>query len=165
MNLNKVFILGNLTRDPEIKSLPSGQAVANFGVATNRIFYDKNRQRQQQVEFHNIVAFGKTAEIAQQYLKKGSMVLIEGRLQTRSWNDSSGNKKYWTEIVTESMQLGPKNMPHSDFNQQKQTSKETFQEDIPVIEEGIDEKNIPDETVFEQSKNKEEEIDIKDIPF
>ena len=164
MNLNKVFILGNLTRDPEIKSLPSGQAVANFGVATNRIFYDKNKQKQQQVEFHNIVAFGKTAEIAQQYLKKGSMVLIEGRLRTRSWNDSSGNKKYWTEIITESMQLGPKNTSHSDFNQQKQASKETFQEDIPVIEESIEEKNIPDETVFEQSNN-EEEIDIKDIPF
>ena len=108
MNLNKVFLVGRLTKDPQIKSLPSGQQVANFGLATDRFYFDKNKQKQQQTEFHNIVMFGKLAEIASQYLKKGSLVLIEGRLQTRSWQDNAGNKKYRTEIISERMQLGPR---------------------------------------------------------
>ena len=84
MFLNKVFVLGNLTADPDIRALPSGQSVANFRIATNRIFYDKDGQKQERAEFHNIVAFGRNAEIVQQYLRKGSLLLIEGRLQTRS---------------------------------------------------------------------------------
>lgn len=143
MFLNRVFILGNLTRDPDTRALPSGQPVANFSVATNRVFYDKNRQKQERVEFHNVVAFGRTAEIVQQYLKKGSLVLIEGRLRTRRWQDSSGNKRSRTEIVTERMQMGPragKIIPPSS------PKEKTAKEEIPIIEEG-------------------EEIDVKDIPF
>lgn len=173
MNLNKAFVLGNLTADPIVRALPSGQSVANFGLATNRIFYDRDRQKQQRTEFHNIVAFGRSAEIAQQYLRKGSMVLIEGRIQTRNWQDSSGNKRYRTEIITERLQLGPRtasqptaDQPKAGFQttspepsvpNQNQPQKET-QEEIPIIEEG---KPI----TTEASEDKDEEIDVKNIPF
>src|SRR3989344_4400706 len=108
MNLNKVFLIGNLTRDPELRSLPSGQAVVNFGVATNRMWKGKDGSQQKQAEFHNIVMFGRLAEIAKQYLQKGSMVMIEGRLQTRNWEGKDGQKRSRTEIVAEAMQLGPR---------------------------------------------------------
>ena len=146
MNLNKVFLVGRLTRDPESKSLPSGQQVVNFGMATNRYFNDKNGQRQEQVEFHNIVFFGRVAEVASQYLRKGSLTLIEGRLQTRSWQDPDGNKKYRTEIIGEKLQLEPKS---SSVQGPSQESSDYDKEEIPVIQEDKD----------------DEEIDIKDIPF
>lgn len=107
MNLNKAFIIGNLTRDPEIRNLPSGQEVASFGVATNR-FYNKDGQRQQDTQFHNVVAFGRLADIAKQYLNKGSLIMVEGRIQNRSWQGQDGQKKYRSEIVAERMQLGPR---------------------------------------------------------
>ena len=107
MNLNKAFIIGNLTRDPEMRALPSGQPVANFGVATNR-FWTKDGQQQKQAEFHNIVLFGRLAEIAKQYLAKGSIVFVEGRIQTRSWDGKDGQKKYRPEIVGARLQLGPR---------------------------------------------------------
>lgn len=106
MYLNKVFLYGNLTRDPELKALPSGQQVASFGLATNRTFTNKEGQKQEQTEFHNIVAFGRTAEVMGQYLKKGRPVFVEGRLQTRSW-ESEGRKNYRTEIVVDGFQFGP----------------------------------------------------------
>jgi single-strand DNA-binding protein len=107
MYLNKVLLYGNLTRDPELKALPnSGQQVASFGIATNRTFKNKEGQQQEQVEFHNIVAFGRTAEVMGQYLKKGRPVFIEGRIQTRSW-DKDGAKQYRTEIVVDTFQFGP----------------------------------------------------------
>jgi single-strand DNA-binding protein len=107
MYLNKVTIIGNLTRDPEIKSLPSGVMVASLSVATNRFWKDSNGQKQEQVEYHNIVAFGKQAETIAQYMKKGHNVLIEGRLQTRSW-EVDNKKQYRTEIVLEQFQFGSK---------------------------------------------------------
>lgn len=107
MNLNKVFLIGNLTRDPETRSLPSGQPVASFGLATNRT-WSKNGQKQTQAEFHNIVAFGRLAEIASQYLTRGKMAYIEGRIQTRNWQDKEGNKRNRTEVIAERMQLGPR---------------------------------------------------------
>ena len=107
MYINKVQLYGNLTRDPEQKALPSGQAVANFSVATNRSWKDKETGKQQeQVEYHNVVAFGKTAEVIAQYLKKGRPVLVEGRLQTRTW-DKDGVKHYRTEVVVDTFQFGP----------------------------------------------------------
>lgn len=106
MYLNKVLLYGNLTRDPEIKALPSGQNVANFGVATNRIYKDKEGQKKELTEFHNIVAFGRTADIVGQYMKKGKGIYIEGRIQTRSW-ETDGKKNYRTEIVVENFQFGP----------------------------------------------------------
>ena len=144
VNLNKVFLIGRLTRDPESRTLPSGQLVASFGLATDRFFTDKSGQKQQQTEFHNIVLFGRLAEIASQYLTKGSLTMIEGRLQTRTWQDASGNKRYRTEIVGERIQLGPKTVgkviPPSPAEEAK--------EEIPIIEE-----------------EGEGEIDINKIPF
>lgn len=109
MYLNKTFVYGNLTRDPEMKSMPTGSKVTSFSLATNRVYKDNNGNKQEQVEFHNIVVFGKQAETSAQYLKKGQGVLIEGRIQTRSWDDkTTGEKKYRTEIVADSVQFGPK---------------------------------------------------------
>lgn len=109
MYLNKVFVFGNLTRDPEAKALPNGTAVTNFSLATNYVYKDATGAKKEQVEFHNIVVFGRQAETSAQYLKKGQGVLIEGRIQTRSWDDKVTNeKKYRTEIIAESVQFGPK---------------------------------------------------------
>jgi single-strand DNA-binding protein len=105
MYLNKVLLYGNLTRDPEVRALPSGSQVTSFGLATNRTFTDKNGAKQEQSEFHNIVAFGRLAEVMGQYLKKGRPVYVEGRLQTRSW-EADGQKKYRTEIVVDNFQFG-----------------------------------------------------------
>lgn len=107
MYLNKVLIYGNLTRDPEMRSTASGVQVTSFGVATNRVYKDKNGQKQEATEFHNVVVFGRQAETTSQYLKKGSSALVEGRLQTRSW-DQDGQKKYRTEIIAERIQFGPR---------------------------------------------------------
>lgn len=108
MNLNKVFLIGNLTRDPELRNLPSGTAVVSFGIATNRVWKDKQGEKQEDTQFHNIVVFGRQAEIANQYLNKGSLVMIEGRIQTRSWDGKDGSKQYRTEIVAETIQFGPR---------------------------------------------------------
>ena len=107
MYLNKALIIGNLTRDPELKSLPSGVAVTSFSVATNRVWKDSSGAKQESADYHNIVVFGRQAETAAQYLKKGSSVLIEGRMQTRSW-EAEGQKKYRTEIVADRVQFGPR---------------------------------------------------------
>jgi single-strand DNA-binding protein len=142
MNLNKVFLIGRLTRDPEVKTIPSGQMVCTFGLATNRVWSNpESKEKQEQTEFHNIVLWQRLAEIASQYLRKGSLVLIEGRLQTRSWDDQSGTKKYRAEIVAENIQLGPK----SNFSP---NNKVENKEEIPIIDE-----------------DEEEEINISDIPF
>ncbi|HAS84654.1 MAG TPA: single-stranded DNA-binding protein [Candidatus Yonathbacteria bacterium] len=109
MYINKAMVYGNLTRDPEMRALPSGQQVASFSLATNRVWKDKSGAKQESVDYHNIVLFAKLAELAAQYLKKGSSVFIEGRMQTRSWDDpTSGGKKYRTEIVADTMQFGPR---------------------------------------------------------
>ncbi len=107
MYLNKVFLYGNLTRDPELKALPGGSQVASFGLATNRTFKDKNGQKQETTEFHNIVAFGRTAEVIAQYCKKGRPIFVEGRIQTRSWEGKEdGKKQYRTEIIVDNFQFG-----------------------------------------------------------
>jgi len=103
MNLNKAMIIGNLTRDPELKNTPSGQSVVSFGVATNLIWTDQSGQQQKKTEFHNIVAWRKLAEVCAKYLHKGSKVYIEGRLQTTDWTGNDGVKRYRTEIVAENM--------------------------------------------------------------
>lgn len=108
MYLNKAIIVGNLTRDPELKSLPSGSKVATFSLATNRVWKDSSGAKQESVDYHNIVVFGRQAETSAQYLKKGQSVLVEGRIQTRSWDAADGTKKYRTEIVADRVQFGPK---------------------------------------------------------
>lgn len=107
MYLNKAMIFGNLTRDPELKSLPSGMQVCSFGLATNRVYNDRDGQRQEQTDFHNITVFGKQAENTAKYLTKGSSAYVEGRLQTRSW-EADGVKHYRTEIVADRVQFGPR---------------------------------------------------------
>ncbi len=103
MNLNKAMIIGNVTRDPEVKTTPSGQSVTSFSVATNRVWTNAQGQKQEAVEYHNIVAWGKLAEICGQYLNKGKKIYVEGRLQTRDWQGQDGVKRYKTEIVAENM--------------------------------------------------------------
>lgn len=107
MYLNKALLCGNLTRDPEVKALPNGNKICEFSLATNRVYKDAQGNKQEEVQFHNIVIFGKQAETSGQYLKKGQQVLLEGRISTRSWEDkTSGEKKYRTEIIAESVQFG-----------------------------------------------------------
>lgn len=108
MYLNKAFIYGNLTRDPELKSLPSGVPVTSFSLATTNIWKNKDGQRQEDTQFHNIVVFGPMARNVAQYLKKGSSAFVEGRMQTRSWDAPDGQKKYRTEVVADTVQFGPK---------------------------------------------------------
>jgi single-strand DNA-binding protein len=106
MYLNKALIIGNLTRDPELKALPSGSQVASISVATNRVWKDQNGAKQESTDYHNVVVFGRQAETAAQYLKKGSSVLVEGRMQTRSWDGQDGKKQYRTEVVADRVQFG-----------------------------------------------------------
>jgi len=103
---NKAFLIGNLGRDPEVRTTPSGQPVASFSIATNRRWRDKDGGRREETEWHNIVCWGRLAEIAGQYLTKGRQVFVEGRIQTRSWDDQqSGEKKYKTEIIADNFQM------------------------------------------------------------
>jgi len=132
MNLNKVFLVGRLTKDPEKKELPSGTTICYFTLATDRFWTDKEGRKRQETEFHNIVLYGKLAEIAQNYLKKGALVLIEGRLRTRNWNGEGEQKFQKTEIVVERLQLGPK------IKKEVLPPIEDKKEEIPIIEEEID---------------------------
>jgi len=175
MNLNKVFVLGNVTKDPEVRSLPSGQQVTNFSIATNR-FYTQNGEKKQEAEFHNIVCFGKLADVSARYLNKGSLVLIEGRIKTRSWDDkATGAKHYKTEIIAETMQLGPRNSGqpvggapsgNSNYSRPFSPSREpelSKQEEIPIIEENYTPPSDDSKISFDSGAP--DEIDVKDIPF
>lgn len=146
MNLNKVFILGNLTRDPELRQTATGQNVANFAVATNRMWSDTSGNKQTQTEFHNVVVWGRLAEIASQYLAKGRLVFIEGRITNRSWQDQQGQKKYRTEIVAENMQLGPRfntaSRPDSPTQERQNNSEIAALPEVQLDEE-IKVENIP----------------------
>lgn len=135
MNLNKVFLIGRVTRDIELKSLPSGQTVANLGLATNRVYVDKNGERKEETEFHNVVVYGRQAEICKQYLNKGSLALIEGRLRTRNWDTPSGEKRYMTEVITERVQLGPKSANQMPLSGKEQSKPEETDSQAEVEEE------------------------------
>ncbi|MFA6466734.1 MAG: single-stranded DNA-binding protein [Patescibacteria group bacterium] len=160
MNLNKAMIIGNIVRDPEMRTTPSGQNVTSFSIATNRVWNDTNGQKQERAEFHNIVAWRRLAEIASQYLKKGAKVYIEGRLQTRSWDDPNGVKRYRTEIIAENMIMLDRagNMPSGggggDYNTEQPSMDQTPTVDVNRSSSS----NIP-------SNDGEEEISIEDIPF
>ncbi len=149
MYLNKAFIIGNLTRDPEVKALPSGSKVCSFGVATNRIYKDKDGNRQEAVEYHNISVFAKLAELAGQYLKKGQQVLVEGRIQTRSW-ESNGEKKSRTEIIADNIQFGNKSSGASPSAPKSSNTKS--------VEE-------PSQDSGDKIDYPQEEINPDDIPF
>lgn len=145
MYLNKAILIGNLTRDPELRSLPSGVKVCSFSLATNRVWKDKNGVKQESVDYHNVVAFGRQAETIAQYMKKGSSILVEGRIQTRSWEDkTSGEKKYRTEIVADRTQFGPRSSGASTSSNSSQNTNAS--EDVSVIEypeEDISPEDIP----------------------
>jgi len=143
MNLNKVMLIGNVTRDPEVRTTPSGQNVVSFGVATNRRWKDQSGQQKDQVEFHNIVAWRRLAEIVGQYLKKGSKVYIEGRLQTRSWDDKSGTKRYKTEIVAENLIMLDKAGSVSSASAASSAADTTAQPEPPSQEPEINVEDIP----------------------
>jgi len=152
--MNKAIIVGNLTRDPELKSLPSGAKVTEFSVATNRVWTDQSGQKQESADYHNIVVFGRQAETSAQYLKKGSGVLVEGRLQTRSWEDQgTGKKMYRTEIIAERVQFGARPAGGDSSYQAAPTPNEApASTDEP--KPSIDTIDYP-----------EEDINPEDIPF
>ena len=149
MYLNKVFIIGNLTRDPELKAIPSGQKVCTFSVATNRVWKDASGAKKEQTDYHNIVVWGRPAETSAQYLKMGQQVMIEGRISTRSWDDkTSGQKKYRTEIIADRVQFGqkggagPASAKASDG--QGAVRAETKDSDVDTIEYPEEESNPED---------------------
>ena len=151
MYLNKALIVGNLTRDPELRSTPTGLQVANIGIATNRVWRDKNGAKQESTDYHNVVVFGRQAETASQYLKKGASVMVEGRLQTRSWEGQDGKKNYRTEIIADRIQFGPRSGGSASRGEDNggRAEAEGSQEQPPA--DAID---YPDENV-----------NVDDIPF
>ena len=147
MYLNKAIVIGNLTRDPELRSLPSGIKVCSFSVATNRVWKDKNGAKQEAADYHNVVVFGRQAETVAQYMKKGSSILVEGRMQTRSWDDKeTGQKKYRTEIVADRTQFGPKGSSNggaSNTVAPKTAGTAPEEDTIEYPEEDINPEDIP----------------------
>lgn len=149
MDLNRATIIGRLTRDPELRSLPSGRSVASFSVATNRMWTDANGQRQKLVEYHNVVAWGKMAETANQYLHKGSRVYVEGRLQTREWAAQDGSKRNRTEIVADTfIMLDARNASGAEGSFSSAPAPSSATTSTAPAEEVV-----------------EEEIKVEDIPF
>jgi single-strand DNA-binding protein len=170
MNLNKVYLIGRLTQDPESRSTPSGQQVATVKLATSRVWNDQaTKQKREATEFHTIIAWGRLAEICTQYLKKGGLAMFEGRLQTRSWDDkNTGAKRYITEIVAETMQLGPRSTnpgfsgasaPMADVRPAARPapSAASVESDIPVIQE--------DELTVSGIEEEPKKINDADLPF
>lgn len=153
MYINKVTLYGNLTKDPELKSLPNGTHVSSLSLATNRTIKDATGSKKDIPEFHNIVAFGKQAELIHQYVKKGNPLYVEGRIQTRSWDGQDGKKQYRTEIVLENFQFGPKTLGGGAGNGSSFASNT----EAPTQDTG----NTDIGTV----KYPDEEINPEDIPF
>lgn len=149
MYLNKAMIFGNLTRDPELKSLPSGMQVCTFSLATNRVYNDRDGNRQEQTDYHNVVVFGRQGENSAKYLTKGNSAYVEGRLQTRSW-DADGVKHYRTEIVADRVQFGPKSggasggsPSNNDSNAASGAAQGKAPEPVEYPEEDINPEDIP----------------------
>ena len=162
MDLNKIMLIGRLTRDPEVRNTASGQSVASFGLATGRVWKDQSGAKQEKTDFHNIVAWGKLAEICGQYLGKGRQIYIEGRLQTRDWQGQDGVKRYRTEVVTENMiMLGSK--PGSGSF--APAGKENARLDPPAGEAGELARQAPPAETIPTINADEEEIKVEDIPF
>ncbi|MDP2648178.1 MAG: single-stranded DNA-binding protein [Candidatus Yanofskybacteria bacterium] len=170
MNLNKVFIIGRLTQEPEARSTASGQNVTTLRMATNRVWNNQSTgQKQEATEYHTVIAWGRLGEIASQYLKRGGLVMIEGRLQTRSWQGQDGNKRYNTEIVAEGLQLGPRTAGVGTGEQSARTAPQAHtaaspvaDADIPIINEnelanaGLSGQGVEEETV---------KVKDEDLPF
>lgn len=157
MNLNKAMVIGNVVRDPEMRATPGGQNVTSFSVATNFVWKDQAGVRQEKAEFHNIVAWRRLAEITSQYLKKGSKVYIEGRMQTRSWDDPNGVKRYRTEIIAENMimldRAGNQDGQAPSASRYDNSKQASYTNNMS---EGVQPAPVESE---------EQEISIEDIPF
>jgi len=154
MDLNKVMLIGRLTRDPELRTTPNGQSVTSFGLATNLVWVDKDGQKQEKVEFHNIVAWRKLAEICSQYLHRGSRCYIEGRLQTRDWTGQDGVKRYRTEVIADNMII-------LDSQRSGQTGQPTPPPPTPPAESTDSANN----SSANKNAETEEEVKVEDIPF
>lgn len=160
MNLNKVFLIGRLTQDPELRSTSSGQSVATLRLATNRVWNDPSGNKKDATEFHTVVAWGRLGEIANQYLKKGGLVMIEGRIQTRTWTDPNNNKRYFTEVIAEGLQLGPRTATSavvSDIKNPSINPERDKNDNIPIIDA-----NDPVSSGIEEDEVK---IREEDLPF
>jgi len=152
MYLNKVLLIGNLTRDPEMRALPNGNKVTSFSLATNRVWKDKAGAKQESTEYHNVVVFGRQAETSAQYLKRGQSVYVEGRLQTRSWDDKKdGQKKYRTEIIADTVQFGQKPAGGAGYTSSSGESKTPSSQ--------------PSAPAVDTIEYPEEESNLEDIPF
>lgn len=152
MYLNKAMVFGNLTRDPETRALPSGGNVCSFSVATNRVYKKADGSKAEEVEFHNIVTFGRPADTCAQYLKKGSSAYVEGRIKTRNWDDKeTGKKQYKTEIIAETVQFGPRaagqtqggGASRDEFSQAPAPAKAPKEDVIDYPQEDINPDDIP----------------------
>ena len=161
MNLNKVQVIGRLTKQPEVRITPTGVQVASFSVATNRSWIDKIGQKQEETEFHNIVAFGKLAEIIAKWFAKGDEIYIEGRLKTNSWQDQSGVKKYKTDIIAEKFDFGQK----VKKNQENYQQVRNVQEYKPVDNSQSTSPTASQDIYYETPVSSNDEIDINNIPF
>ena len=157
MNLNKAIIIGNLTQNPEVRKTPAGKSVASFTIATNSVWTNQAGERQEQAEFHSIVAWGKLADIVGQYLAKGRLCMVEGKIQTRNWTDQAGAKHWKTEIIAENIQLGPKpsGAPYSGGNS---SGYQPNSFEAPAYGDSYQAEPVA-------AGNDEEEIKIEDIPF
>lgn len=168
ISLNKAMILGNVTRDPELRYIPSGQAVCNFSIATNRRFKNAQGDLQEDTQYHDIVVWGKLAEIITQILSKGSKVYVDGRLQTRQWDAPDGSKRSRTEIILEQfVPLTPKSggaMPVSDVSANKDVTPE-IAEAKPAEKDKKTEKNVKKDIGGEPTVNADDDINLDDIPF
>ncbi|MBU1092104.1 single-stranded DNA-binding protein [Patescibacteria group bacterium] len=162
-DLNKAMIIGNMTRDPEIRTIPSGQSVASFSVATNRSWNDNSGELQKAVEYTDVVAWGKLAEIAGQILKKGRRVYIEGRLQTRNWEGQDGAKRYRTEVIASDLIVLDK--PQGiGFNGNNSETPATATTELPDNVTATPEP-VAQAVSANPAPESAEEIDIEDIPF
>ena len=171
MNFNKAIVIGNVTRDPEVRTTPNGQSVASISVASNRVWNTEGGEKQEKTEFHSIVAWGRLAEICGQYLTKGQLALFEGRLETRTWEGQDGVKRYKTEIIAENMQMGPRvrSQEGGGGSYQNQSQNQNQSQSQSQVERGTEtpsSANAPKEQVNNQKdSSNEEEIKIEDIPF
>lgn len=170
MDLNKVMIIGRLTRDPELKAIPSGVNVCQMGVATSYVYTNQSTgQKVEQTEFHNVVLWRKLGEIAHQYLKKGNQVYIEGRLQTRSWDDKEGQKKYRTEIVADNMiMLGSKSSGSSATTGAYQAASQGYAApQSPMMKPAARTEDMAQTAPTEElpTIQQGEDINVEDIPF
>jgi len=161
MNVNKVLLVGRLTRDPEIRTTSGGQNVASLSMATNRFWKDKSGQRQDKTTFHNVILWGRLAEIAGQYLTKGQEAYIEGRIETRKYTAKDGTDRYITEIIAENMQLGSKPQGGGNGSYAAPAARPAVQQQAAPAEQAAAPEEIPTINLDEE----QEEVKISDVPF